>query len=97
LNYLLNKKEMETDDTESNNYKALLQNEINKLICNEWKFLNENWKLILNKYNHRTELKEIKNDNIKIVKGILLNQLGYISVFYFLNERYGCCIQGYKG
>jgi hypothetical protein len=59
---------METDDTESNNYKALLQNEINKLICNEWKFLNENWKLILNKYNHRTELKEIKNDNIKIVR-----------------------------
>jgi hypothetical protein len=80
---------METDDTESNNYKALLQNEINKLICNEWNFLNENWKLILNKYNHRTELKEIKNDNIKIVKDILLNQLGYIPVFYFLNELYG--------
>ena len=46
---------------------------------------NENWEIILNKYNHRTELKETKNNNIKIAKEVLLNILGYIPVFYFLN------------
>jgi hypothetical protein len=69
-------------------YKKILNKEINNLICNEWGFLNENWKLILNKYNHRTELKEIKNGNIKIAK-VLFNVLGYIPVFYFLNALYG--------
>jgi hypothetical protein len=72
-----------------NSYKLMLKNEIDKLICNEWLFINDNWKLVLNKYNHRTELKEVKNNNIKIVKEVLLNTLGYIPVFYFLNELYG--------
>jgi hypothetical protein len=72
-----------------NSYNLTLKNEIDKLICNEWLFLNDNWKLILNKYNHRTELKEVKNNNIKAVKEVLLNTLGYIPVFYFLNELYG--------
>ena len=70
-------------------YKKVLNKEINNLICNEWGFLNENWKLILNKYNHRTEIKEIKNGNIKIAKEVLFNVLGYIPVFYFLNVLYG--------
>ncbi|KAG2202819.1 hypothetical protein INT46_006491 [Mucor plumbeus] len=70
-------------------YKNILDEEINNLLCDKWCFLNENWKTILNKYNHRTELKEIKNNSIKIAKEVLLNVLGYIPVFYFLNVLYG--------
>lgn len=77
------------EDIQKEYYKGIFNNEINSLICNEWGFLNENWKLILNKYNHRSELKEIKNGNIKIAKNVLLETLGYIPVFYFLNVLYG--------
>ena len=76
-------------DLESSSYKEKLDLELNELICNEWGFLNENWKLILNKYNHRTKLEDIENNNMQAVKDVLLNTLGYIAVFYFLNELYG--------
>lgn len=74
---------METDD-----YKEKLKAEINKLVINKWLFLNNEWPLIENKFNHRTELKDIKTD-ITIIKDILLKQLGYIPVFYFLTVLYG--------
>lgn len=67
-------------------YKNLLQQEIDKLILNEWDFLNENWKTIHNSYKHRTELKHIKE--INEIKKELLDKLGYISVFFFLTKLY---------
>ncbi|ORE01073.1 hypothetical protein BCV72DRAFT_323141 [Rhizopus microsporus var. microsporus] len=76
-------------DEDKEDYQTILNYEINKLINKEWTFLNENWNILVNKYNHRTELKEVKNNNIKIVKDVLLSQLGYIPVFYFLNFIYG--------
>lgn len=69
---------MEIDD-----HKEKLNLEINKLISNKWLFLNNEWPLIANRFNHRTELKEIKCD-IGVIKDTLLKQLGYIPVFYFL-------------
>ena len=50
-------------------------------MANEWLFLNMNWYYILYKFNHRSELKDIKL--IRFIKDILLEQLGYIPVFYF--------------
>ena len=73
----------------NNNLNDILNNEINKLIAEQQVFLDENWNILNNKYNHRTEIKDIKNNNIKIIKDVLLNQLGYIPVFYFLNCIYG--------
>src|SRR6478735_8835779 len=67
-------------------YKNLLQDEIDKLILNEWQFLNENWKKKQNNYKHRTELKYIKD--IENIKKELVNKLGYTSVFFFLTKLY---------
>jgi hypothetical protein len=72
---------------EIDNLKEKLDIEINKLVVNKWLFLNNEWPLIANKFNHRTELKNIKTD-ISIIKDILLKQLGYIPVFYFLSVLY---------
>ncbi|KAI9243149.1 hypothetical protein BDA99DRAFT_449402 [Phascolomyces articulosus] len=66
-----------------------LKNEIEKLIANKWDFLNKLWPEILNKYNHRTEIKNFKNNTIQIIKNELLDNLGYITVFYFLVMLYG--------
>ena len=76
-------------DEDNKDYQNLLKYEINKLVHTEWGFLNENWNILVNKYNHRTELQEIKNNNIKVVKDVLLSQLGYVPAFYFLNFIYG--------
>lgn len=73
-------------DTES--YQEKLQLEIDKLILNKWSFLNLEWPLIENKFNHRTEIKSTKV-NMRAVKDILFKILGYIPVFYFLVVLYG--------
>ena len=70
-------------------FQEQLQLEVYKLIENKWLFLNTEWPYIQNKFNHRTEIKNTKNNKIDIIKDILLNQLGYIPVFYFLNVLYG--------
>lgn len=67
-------------------YKKLLQNEIDKIILNEWGFLNENWNKINNTYKHRTELKHIKE--INDIKKELLDKLGYTAIFFFLTKLY---------
>jgi hypothetical protein len=64
----------------------LLQQEIDKLIVNEWGFINDNWKKKQNNYKHRTELKYIKE--INDIKRELLQKLGYTSVFFFLTKLY---------
>ncbi|GAA5814173.1 hypothetical protein MFLAVUS_007666 [Mucor flavus] len=67
-------------------YKKLLQNEIDKIILNEWEFLNENWMKVHNSYKLRTELKHIKE--IKEIKKELLDKLGYTAIFFFLTKLY---------
>lgn len=71
------------------NYKEKLEVEVYKLIENKWLFLTFKWPYINNRFNHRTEIKDTKENKIKIIKNILLNQLGYIPVFYFLVVLYG--------
>ncbi|CAO3627615.1 unnamed protein product [Mucor hiemalis] len=72
---------------EKNLLKSKLKKEIDNLIISKWDFLDNNWPKIYNKYNHRTEIKDIKK--IKFIKTILLKELGYIPVFYFLTVLYG--------
>lgn len=48
---------------------------------------------LLKKYNHRTEIKNI--EEIRFIKDVLLEHLGYLPVFYFLNVIYGT--QEYPG
>ena len=67
-------------------YKVLLQEEVNKLLLNEWEFLNENWQQIHEAYKHRTELKHIKE--IEETKKKLLDKLDYTAVFFFLTKLY---------
>jgi hypothetical protein len=67
-------------------YKVLLQQEIDKLLLNEWEFLNENWQQIHNAYKHRTELKHIKE--VEEIKKEFLDKLGYTAVFFFLTKLY---------
>jgi hypothetical protein len=74
------------DDENIIQYRKDLKIEINKLILSEWCFLSEDWKKIMNKYKHRTELKNVKN--ITEIKNELVNKLGYIAVFFFLNVLY---------
>ena len=71
---------------ENINNKEKLKNEINKLVLNEWDFLNDNWKNISFTYKHRTEIKNIKE--INNIKKEVLDKLGYISVFFFLTKLY---------
>jgi len=61
--------------------------EINKLIIDEWQFLNNNYPINENKYKHRTELKKI--NDIEEIKLELKNKLSYIAVFFFLTVLYG--------
>lgn len=70
-------------------FKNKLDDEINKLIINNWNFLNEPWPEIRNRFNHRTKIKDIKNNDImKEIKQELLEKLGYIPVYYFLTKLY---------
>lgn len=63
-----------------------MQEEIDKIILNEWELLNENWKQKGNEYKHRTEIKNIKE--INDIKKELLDKLGYTAVFFFLTKLY---------
>jgi hypothetical protein len=72
---------------DTDNLSEKLEFEINKLILNKWLFLDNEWPLVSNIFNHRSELKPTKV-NLRTIKDILLNQLGYIPVFYFLTILY---------
>lgn len=67
-------------------YKNDLKLEINNVVLNKWGFLDNDWGKINKKYKHRTEIKEIKN--MTEIKNELKSKLGYIGVFFFLNELY---------
>ena len=42
-------------------YDNNINHEVNRIIINEWQFLNNNWPMMYNnKYKHRTELKNIE-------------------------------------
>lgn len=79
---------MNVDDININ-LKTKLKDEIDRLILNKWKFLDEAWPEIKNRYNHRTKIKDIKDNEImKEIKNELLEKLGYIPVYYFLTILY---------
>jgi len=65
----------------------VLYSEINNIIINHWKFLNNQWPFKINKYRHRTEIKNI--NNIEAVKAEIYSKLGYIPVFFFLTVIFG--------
>jgi hypothetical protein len=52
------------------------------LVRNYWAFLQEDWPVIENKMNHRSEIKNIPN--IEIARNYVLEHLGVIPVFFFL-------------
>lgn len=66
----------------------LLNSEIQRLIVNKWYFLEYEWPILTPRFNHRSEMKPTKV-NLRTIKDILLRQLGYIPVFYFLAVLYG--------
>lgn len=72
-----------------NSYTEILKTEINNLVLEKWDFLDNEWPKIYNKYNHRTEIKEFKNNSIRFIKNELLRLLGYIPVYYFLVVLFG--------
>jgi hypothetical protein len=72
---------MDTDIKERIDY------EVNKLVLDKWYFMNMEWPIMSYDFNHRTVLKNMKVD-LKGIKDILLRQLGYIPVFYFLTILY---------
>src|SRR5690349_14480906 len=80
---------MDIDNSNNIELKNKLKNEIEKLVLNKWKFLDETWPEIRNRYNHRTKIKDIKDNEImKEIKNELLEKLGYIPVYYFLTVLY---------
>ena len=87
MNFIFIKEINYTMDQQDLNQK--INNEVNTIIINNWKFLESNWPIINHKYKHRTEIKHIKN--IKEIKQILVDKLGYISVFFFLIILYTNC------
>lgn len=68
----------------------ILEAEIQRLIINKWYFLNYEWPILTPRFNHRSEIKPTKV-NLRIIKDILLQQLGYIPVFYFLSVLFTSC------
>lgn len=65
-----------------------LNAEIQRLIVNKWYFLNYEWPILTPRFNHRSEIKPTKV-SLRTIKDILLRQLGYIPVFYFLVVLFG--------
>lgn len=63
-----------------------IRNEINYLIKEKWEFINHDWPVINYKYKHRTELKHI--NEIENIKKLIIEKLGYTSVFFFLTILY---------
>jgi hypothetical protein len=65
----------------NNTFDDNINHEVNKILINEWQFLNNNWPIIHSKYKHRTEIKGI--EFINEIKMELKNKIGYVAVFFF--------------
>jgi hypothetical protein len=72
--------------------KLLLQ-EFNKLMHDHWSFLFQEWPEVSKAKFHRTEIKIVSD--IKHAKEAILQQLGYIPVFFFLSVLFAT--QDYPG
>lgn len=59
-----------------------INNEVNRIIANNWHFLEHDWPLINYNYKHRTKIQNI--EDIKEIKSELVKKVGYIPVFFFL-------------
>ena len=68
------------------NIEEQINNEVDRIVINNWEFLDRNWPLVQYKYKHRTEMKHIKL--IDEIKKELVDKLGYIAVFFFLTVIY---------
>lgn len=79
---------METDIIEDN-----INNEVINIIDQNWDFMNKKYNKIKKQYYHRSEIKRITG--IEIIKEKIYDRLGYMPVFYFLNELFA--IKDYKG
>lgn len=66
--------------------KEKIDTEIENILYENWSFLDKSYKKINKKYYHRTELKDIKG--IENIKSKVFDRLGYIPVFFFLNELF---------
>lgn len=64
--------------------KLKLQKEYEKLIASKWHFLNNNYKPVIKKNFHRTELQDI--ERIEEIKQVLYDALGVIPVFIFITD-----------
>lgn len=62
----------------------LIIEELNRIHAKYWSFLDEDWKVKEDIYKHRTEIKDI--NFIENIKNDILNKLGYIPIFFFLNS-----------
>jgi len=70
-------------------FKEELQKSINNLVARKWEFMNYEWPIITNKINHRSVIKDLRNNSIRFIKNFLLETLGYTAVFYFIVILYG--------
>ena len=75
------------DETTKSLLKDQIHNEVHNLIINKWYFYDQPWNSLSPKYNHRSKIKDITE--IRFIKDVLLDHLGYLPVFYFLNVIYG--------
>lgn len=72
-----------------------LKHEVNKLKENEWKVIDNYWdsdiKILPNLMNNRTNnYNKLKNiSSIQGIKNVLLNKIGVIPVYFFLNVLFG--------
>lgn len=77
-----------------NIYNDNLDIELKKLFNDKWSIINNNWddiiKEVLNNPNTSKNNKKIKTiSSIQGIKDIILNKLGYIPVYFFLNILFG--------
>lgn len=70
-------------------FKEELEKSINNLVARRWYFMNMEWPMITNRINHRSVIKDLKNNSIRFIKNYLLEKLGYTAVFYFIVVLYG--------
>ena len=63
-----------------------LQEEKEKLILKQWSDLDIDWKSIVVLKGHRSELKTI--NEIQKIKEKIVEKLGYVGLFIFLNEYF---------
>jgi hypothetical protein len=62
-----------------NKMENILYQDLQHINHTYWNLLHKEWGIKVDKYKHRSEIKEIKDE--------LYKKLGYIFVFYFLNEK----------